>query len=203
MTSPYKPQLGSLAQRVCTFLHTNRDEELSRVDIAQKFDCSPNSIDSAPEKALQNQILSRRNCADQGCMVFFAGPKMTEYDPGKAPMPPSPDRTASAAANTTLRTLGKQTRKRTQLPELDVDAIAVHYDRPLPDKAHPMRRGANKYAELLAKLDRVNASATLPVAYRGTLQKAVVKHTKDQPDSTAKWVVRTVDADTIGIWRTA
>ena len=50
---------------------------------------------------------------------------------------------------------------------------------------------------------KAGASVELNIIYRGAIQKAVQKHAKDHPESGKKFLVRTIDDTTVGVWRTA
>lgn len=58
------PRAGSLAQRVYQFLSANPDEELTRSDIAAKFDIEPASVDKALSTAIINGWIKRERSED-------------------------------------------------------------------------------------------------------------------------------------------
>lgn len=191
----YRTVTGSLAHMVCAFLHANRDEELTRADIAQKFACAPGSIDSALAPAIEHKVISRRDDKAQGCFVYLAGPQMPNYNPGNAAA-------TEAEANkrpTTHRVKSGTRQTRQELPAPDISQIVVAYDRPMPTGR---AKGTSKYTQLFATLDRVNASFTLPAIYKDALSKAISSHVRANPDNPARFAVRTIDAETVGVWRT-
>lgn len=181
----YTPTAGSLADRVTTWFRNNPEEELLRTDIARKFDCTPNTIDASLASALANRLIERSKCTESGATVFRAG---ANIDQAKRSLP---------ASKTTARGGA-----RTRLPVLDVSSVKINYGKRPPDPAD-CRRGANKYASLLERLDKAGASVELDIIYRGAIQKAVQKHAKDHPESGKKFLVRTIDDKTVGVWRTA
>lgn len=180
----YTPTTGSLADRLVTWFRNNREEELMRSDIAQKFEVLSNSIDASLAPAIANRMIDRAKCGDSGATVFRAGPNIDQA-PRSLP-----------ASKTTLRG-----GTRTRLPVLDMNSIQVRYDAKPPDPSD-CKRGANKYGELLERLDKAGASIQLDILYRGAIQKAVQKHAKDHPKSGKKFLVRTINDQTIGVWRT-
>lgn len=59
MADTYTPRPGSIAWRVIDFLTRNPDEELTRGDIATKFDCVGSSLDSLLSTAVRCGALKR------------------------------------------------------------------------------------------------------------------------------------------------
>lgn len=58
-STTYTPRVGSIPYRVLTFLVLNPQEELTRGDIAVKFDCQASSVDTLLGIAVARQILKR------------------------------------------------------------------------------------------------------------------------------------------------
>lgn len=182
----YTPLPGSLADRVIAWFRINPEEELMRSDIASKFDCQSNTIEASLATAMSNKLIAKGKCTETGATIFKAGPNISQ---AAASLPAAEQRKPS-----------KRGGARQRLPLLDLSAIQVRHDVP-PPAAIAFQRTAGQYAQLLAKLDKPNASTELPIAYRGAITKAAAKYCKDNPS--VKLVVRTLNENTIGIWRTA
>jgi hypothetical protein len=190
----YQPTPGSLAERVCQFFLQNPDEELTRSDIARKFDVvSPRNVEGSLATPVAHQVIVK-GLDNSGQTLFKAGPNL------QAALPP-------VAAPDAAKQKPKAKRKpasRERLPLVDAAVVAVAYDKPMPPM-HVSKKGANKYDELLKKLDRVGASVELPIKYRAAVAKAAVKFARDNAGTpaAAKFSVRTVSPITCGVWRVA
>lgn len=183
----YKPTPGSLAARVIDWFRINSEEELTRSDIAKKFDVPSNHIDGSLATAIAHQVIVRHRDASTGSMVFKAGPTIAQT----APTPPM------------APVLRHKPTSRERLPDLDLSTITIAEDAP-PPPSFSNRKGVNKYDELLTKLVKPGMAATgIPVTYRAALAKAVSKYQKDHEGkpTSARFVVRTIAQHEIGVWR--
>lgn len=63
-TTRYTPKAGSLPHRVLTFMLLNPDEELTRADIATKFDANHSTIDSLLALPVTRGVLKRGRNSD-------------------------------------------------------------------------------------------------------------------------------------------
>jgi len=79
----YRPRAGSSAWRVIKFLQDNPDEELSREDIAVKFNAFSGSVDGALDAAVACDILRKRRANGGGDVLWLLGAK--GIDLGDAP----------------------------------------------------------------------------------------------------------------------
>lgn len=177
----YRPQAGSLPHKVRLFFKQNPGEELTRLDIAQKFGASTNGVEASLATALSHDVLRKRHDADIG-MLFFAGAKLAALD------------LSSDTGNQQASTRAPQPHR---LPPLPIEGVTVCYDEPIPD-CKGGRPGESRYAQLLDMLDKPGACAKLPLIYRGSLAKHVSKVNKA---GKAQFVVRTIDTATVGVWR--
>jgi hypothetical protein len=73
----YTPKPGSLAHRVLTFMVLNPDEELTRADIATKFDANHSTIDSLLALPVTRGVLKRGRNSDMD-LVWSLG-ECTEF----------------------------------------------------------------------------------------------------------------------------
>lgn len=69
----YTPKPGSLPWRVLTFLVLNPEEELTRSDIAVKFDIQASVIDATLQIAVARQVMKRTRNSDME-LVWSLGP---------------------------------------------------------------------------------------------------------------------------------
>lgn len=68
----YTPRAGSLPARVIEFFAANPEEELTRLDVAAKFDCQASAVDAGLEAAVNHGALVRRRGEDS-TLVWCAG----------------------------------------------------------------------------------------------------------------------------------
>jgi len=182
----YTPAPGSLAYRVIKWFEINPEEELTRTDVAQKFEIPTQNVDGSLASAIAAEALEKAKDKELGLVVYKAGPKLLECLTPRA-----------------IVTRGAKTR-RDRLPTLDVSKLKVRHDMPPPDNTI-QRKGANKYEQLFSRLDKPNASIDgIDARYRAALGKAAGKYTKDHgnPTDGPCFTVRTTSATTVGVWRT-
>jgi len=183
----YHPTPGSLAERICNFFLQNPDEELTRSDIARKFDvASPRNVEGSLATPLSHHVIVKA-LDTAGQTLFKAGPNL-----------------AAAMVQASKPKAKRKPASRERLPVVDPTSVAVIYDKPMPPM-HVSKKGANKYDELLKKLDRVGASVELDIKYRAAVAKAASKFTRDNAGTpaAAKFAVRTVSPTHCGVWRVA
>lgn len=148
----YTPRPGSIPHRVLTFLVLNPEEELTRSDIAVKFDCQGSSVDTLLGIAVARQILKRGRNSDME-VVWSLG-KSTDFvldqtNAGAEPLVKLPSRcfpSARAAASESESYIERPARhQRPQLPSEPADAIDL--------KAIQVRKGVR----LMTKEERRRA----------------------------------------------
>lgn len=76
----YQPRGDSLAARLCAFFTANPEEELSRADIAKKYDVHPSNISGLMTSAIAHGLLARDSAG-----VYKAGPKLLAAKDSPAP----------------------------------------------------------------------------------------------------------------------
>lgn len=81
----YAPQQGSVAWKVIEFLTTNPDEELTRDDIAAKFDCTSGNVHSLLRQSVDAGLLLRVETDDE--LVYRLGKGSPVIKPNKAANP--------------------------------------------------------------------------------------------------------------------
>lgn len=101
MSIHYTPKPGSVADQVIAFFEENPDEELTRADIAQKFDTAHATVDSTLQLAVARGCLVReRNRSME--MVWKLGRVKAQRDlsrAAEAPIPATVPRTSPFAAS--------------------------------------------------------------------------------------------------------
>jgi hypothetical protein len=112
----YTPKPGSLPWRVLSFLMANVDEELTRRDIAVKFDCQASSVDAMLQNAVGHGCVRRtRNSEAEVVWSLGKTPCIIEEDA----------ETELQALNTAKPTTLASRPPRQRAPEIDLDAIKV------------------------------------------------------------------------------
>lgn len=99
MTPTYIPRHGTLADRVLEWFRKNPDEELSRADVAMKFEVPQVSVQACLQAAVVGGELIWTKCAGQSGVYTYAGgrsaPSATEVQqaisspPAATPAPAS------------------------------------------------------------------------------------------------------------------
>lgn len=186
----YTPQPGGGAWRICQWFLINREEHLTTSDIAQKFDIPKGSVSGILERSVGTELLMI--VRDAGT-AYAAGPRLHEINrPAVNVAMPTPPATAPKK--------GPGTWPARRLPDLDVSAIPIKRGAPLPP-VHLNRAGEGRYTALLDKLTEPGMSVELPKIYRATLAKSVAVYSKYHLGG-RKFVVRTIDREKCGVWRT-
>ena len=81
----YSPHMGSLPDKVLAFFADNKDEELSTIDVAEKFDVTPSGAVSQKMAPLVRMGLLEST--RKGRLVHYtAGPRLASWT-GEAPAP--------------------------------------------------------------------------------------------------------------------
>ncbi len=221
MTTIYTPTPGSAAHRVCSFFANNPGETLTKDDLCVKFDMARPSVPGLLDRAFSARYI-RLSAPDQ----YTAGDNIDQFagqaeapatalatarvaasvqTPAPiahtvaAPAPQVSEQTASAAAPA-LKPTSRRGGRRNALPPLDVSALPVLQGLPVPSMAN--KPGQGRYVELFDRLTEVGMCVQLPIAYRGAVGKAAATYCQRTRQG-RKLAVRTVDANTIGVWRTA
>jgi hypothetical protein len=94
--SDYRPQPGTLANRVCAYFIQHAEERLSAADIALKFDVPSKSIEAALAACLSHKMLERVRSGGRGFWEYRAGPNLHKL---VDVAPPTPSRAAVAISN--------------------------------------------------------------------------------------------------------
>lgn len=89
-TPIYKPQAGSVAHRVLSFLQANPDEELTRGDIAVKFDASQASIDTLMQLGVSRGAFKRGRNKQMDIVWTLGAPATFEIEAAPAPAAVAP-----------------------------------------------------------------------------------------------------------------
>lgn len=186
----YTPRAGSVASRVVEFFQANLFEELTKDDIAQKFDATPNNVHSLLIPVIEMEVLARTRNGD-GEYVYHH-PSHTVSD--KAPAARKP-RTAPAEkpAAPAPRTMSTPVRKM-----INIDALKVEEGIPyLGDQA----KGKSKWQPLFDKLTKPGQSVQIPADMRGAVGAAIGKINRIKTHGTFK--VALISDEHARVWRTA
>jgi len=193
----YTPQADGLAARVCAWFKKDPDGELSRADIAKKFDVKAASIDGLLGQCFAVGYLNRGK-DDEGNQVIVAGPNLKLLNAA----PPPPTTTPSQANGTPqLHNLIAARRRggvRPRLPELSIAALKVENGVPIPPPIRKMAKGATKYDEIFGAL-QLNQSVVLPRVYGAAIKKAAAIRKKQHAQT---FVVRVLNDTQLRLWRT-
>lgn len=187
MAAPYTPQHGSVPYSVLAFFKANPEEELSRADIALKFDVVRNNIDALLGQCFDHHLLRRHKVSKTGDHCVIAGPALRAYEP-----PP-----AQAASQRRPRVIATRA-TRAHLPLLDMARITVEAGVQQPAGRRPAMKGETKYDDLFAALHSVGLSAPVPLAYLAAIQKAAVSRHKHRGE---RFAVRRMNGAEARVWR--
>lgn len=165
------PTRGTLAWSVCEFFRTNPDEKLNDGDIALKFDAAPREIAALLDGAVKHGWLAR-SPTPQRQHIYSAGRSLVAL----ASVAP-----AAASKPEARATKAPRGGPRKRLPALDIKALKVEDDMPMPIRGLALK-GRTAYDGLFELLDRPGTSTDVPGEYRATLAKARDKWVKRHPE---------------------
>lgn len=179
---PYAPVPGSLAWRVCNWfgMSRNRAEERTAQELAHQFEAKRTAVITDLGPAVAAGLLTWEQGERQ--WVYKTGAALDAWVRGSNAPPAAKPRGG----------------RRPRLPPLNVAALAVRTDVPIP-KARTAK-GFSIYTEALDKLDKVGSSIEVPIQYRQAISKTLTAYAKR---TQRKFTTRVVGIDKFGIWRTA
>jgi hypothetical protein len=188
-TSDYQPQIGSFAERAMLYFKNNPDEELTRGDLAQKFDIEASSIEARLKRPIDGGLLQVSN-SDDG-RVWSAGPKLAAWKLASPAQRQAPEAPAVHRGG-----------KRQRLPPLPTDGLQVVDNMPMPSQALAAK-GHSVYESQFEKLTAPGQAVVgIPVLYANTLSKAAHMYCKLHTGWKLK--VRRIPGSnpaTCGVWR--
>jgi hypothetical protein len=194
--STYKPKAGSIPERVCQFFLANPEEELTRQDMALKFEMLPSSCDQIFKLAVEAGLLERKT-GDDG-VVWSAGTRLTTAALTNEQTPPPSTTDKPKGFKGWLAKKGHQSAEgRTRaidLPPPSELILLITKDVPLPS---PKQR-SDDYHPVWAAMNVNDSIAVAPAAAKRLVNWArgwAKPHKR-------KFVVKAIDADTTRIWRT-
>jgi hypothetical protein len=188
----YAQREGSLAERVQAFFRQHPEEELSRGDVALKFDVMADQVARLLKPLVDDQLV-KLGPNEHNTRVYTAGPALRQAH-------------AEKVSTITQALTGKpapRTFNQVPLQELNFDALQVDHDVPLMGGAH--MKGFTKWAPLFAKLQRPGASVEIPASWKTAVAAYATKlnqqHTKaGEPD---RYAVRAMPNGKARVWRSA
>jgi hypothetical protein len=190
----YTPAAGTLPHRVCAYFVKHPEEKLSAADIALKFDVDANGIPANLATAMTHKLVERVRGAYRG------GPNLhkqaLDTDSSSSSAAPAP---LAAFPRPAFPATPRATRKRARLPVLDVSALPIEADVPLP----PARSGGRStdWPVLFERLTKAGlCSSPLPIEQKHSLKNAADKWFKAHGGTFA---IRTISDTHLRIWRTA
>lgn len=185
MNRTYTPQEGSVAWKVIEYLTTNPGEVLTLAELEAKYEKAASQFHSLLGAAVEAGVLVRGTKADEE-LTYGLGT-------GHKRVP------ANKARNPTLRPdallAGAKLGKRMPIAPIDLGAVAIRTDVPLPEKATKKL----DWTKLFTRME-VGHSCVLPITLRGSLTKAC-KEAKAA--GAGEFTVRPDTDETLAIWRTA
>ena len=188
----YKISEGSLAERVQAFFRQHPEEELSRGDVALKFDVMADQV-AKLLKPLLNDGLIKLGPNEEGSRVYSAGLALRQSAPAAAP----------SMAQALTGKPAPRTFSQVPLQELNFDNLQVDHDVPLVGGKHT--KGFTKWAPLFAKLARPGASVEIPATWKTAVAAYATKlnqqHTK--AGEPTHYAVRAMANGKARVWRTA
>lgn len=198
---------GSPSARIAQHLVNNPGIELTRGDVARILAVAPAAVDGALQAGTGLGLITCFNSADEG-RCWRAGPRLGMWQqqgtkPAAAPAAPAA-RTQPALVPAASPEKKKRGRQQTRLPPLQLSLLKLSDAVPLPPVTGMCAKGRTKYDDQLDALKTDGMSLTgIPSQYKSALKKAIDTYLLSRPALAAKsvLVVRTVDDETIGVWR--
>lgn len=179
MTDTYIPKPGTLPARMCEYFIANPDEELTRADVAAKFEVAGSSIDGAISSAVVNGMIATKN-NEEMMRVWIAGANL----PRKG-------------FKGWLQRKGQKSSEGRPPPAAlpEPDAIVIEKGVPLAVAANLRTR---RYEPIFAKMEIGDSFGVSREAAKKLISAA---HAFAKPLS-RKFALRQLDESTSRIWRT-
>lgn len=181
----YVPQQGSVAWKVIEFLTTNPEEELSKDDIAAKFDATANNVHTLLRQSVEAGLLNRTEVEDE--LVYRLGNGTPLIKPNKAGNPSLGKGGATWPSNPA----GKR-RKLRELPDLDGIQIEQGVDKPTPQLL------SVKWNALFDRMKPGKDSFRLPIEHKYSVGKAASNYKRD---GHGELTIRQISETEIRVWR--
>jgi hypothetical protein len=201
---------GSPSERIALHLVNNPGAELTRTDVARLLNVALGAVDPALQAGTGLGLITCFNSGDAG-RCWRAGPRLANWrQQGSTPAPAPAARTAPALVAGAAPAAAEPKKKRggfgKRLPALQLSLLKVANDLPLPPSTGMCSKGHTKYDGQLDMLTADGMSLTgIHPSYKSALKKAIDTYLQSRPALAAKsvLVVRTVDDESIGVWRVA
>lgn len=187
----YIPKAGSLPWRILTFLVLNPEEELTRRDIAVKFDTQPSTVDTTLGIAVARQVMKRTRNSDAE-LVWSLGPS-TDFMLVAAGEGESSGGSLPARCYPAAHRLAPAARVKV---EIDLDAIKVRKGVRL---LSPEERRRQEFIEWFDQFD-VGDSAEFDDEHTPTIRAESGRHRKAKQTA---WKIAATGPGRAGIERTA
>lgn len=172
----FTPAAGSLAAKVIDYFRQNPEEELTRRDVADKFEIAAASVDTCLKKATDAGYLATKN-NDEMVRCWVAGPRISSAKvPAKARKP----------------------RETAALAPFDPAAIRIETGVEKPARKNPNSPGYTAVIERMTP----GSSVALPSEHAKRLIDFAKKLAKDT-GTAAKYSLRKIDDTTSRVWRDA
>lgn len=177
-----KPRKDSIAWKVVDFLEGNPAEELTRHDIAEKFDIDPVQVDDALRSVVSSgHIVRELNSESVSVWRLNFSRKGI----------PKPFAISLAEAKKVRRAARK-------IPvAIDFAALVIEKEVPLVDNS---RKGTSEWEKLLGRME-AGDSVLLPIEARDAAAHAYAAYKRKYP--VTRFSVRKVDQGSCRIWRLA
>lgn len=181
---PYMPAQSSLAERVTAFFLRNPDDELSRGDVALKFEVHVNDVARLLKPLLDDNTLVLSRPEGKGIVRnYLAGLALREAAKKQGSL--DLDKPANAARPAALPTLAKPPRKRPahlHVTLAEIEALKVDRDVPLTRARYG---GQRKWAPLFAKLTEKGVSTEFPAEWKSAVAAEAVKMNRENRNTGA------------------
>jgi AraC-like DNA-binding protein len=171
----------TLIQRVCDYLETNPDDELTRSDIATKFGVAATAVDGELRPAVNaGRLIMARN-DDDGLVWRLGGPKASAPHPFQAG-----ERAAKSARLAKTRAT------------LAIDLSQIKIEKGVVYQA-PVKR-SEQWNSLFGAMD-IEDSFAMPLQGKHALARAAAQYKTENPGF--RFSIRIMSAEECRIWRKA
>lgn len=174
----FNPEPGSVCHRILGLLARNDDEGYTSHDLQLKFDCTQAAITDALAIPVAHGLVRREK------MIWCAGPALAQWQEARQGAPAAPK--------------AAPTKPRDKTCTLDVDAVPVLDNVPLPPPSLGRRIGGGAYARLFARLKPGQMAALSRAHTKGMLTWAK-KHAPGQ--LATRVLAEPIDGAPMGVWR--
>ena len=185
----YQPREGTLPYRVINYFRRLPDEELSVLDIGQKFDAVTGNVHTQLKAAVDCDILARDG------KIYSAGPQIGTLPALVKPITNAFGSPVNTATAPQAQPAAEVKSRAPRIMHFDASAIVIDDDVPVITNPRGQR---DKWGPLLQRLTSVGQSFKLPIDKGGAIGAAISKYHKGAKTRFTRAIISDTE---LRVWR--